>query len=117
MLERNYSEKSILRRVPLLVGFGEFAKGQGVTSWAELPTQVEYYVAHRVKKRFGRRKPSPRSKKYGECVRNPIQQMLGLILPEYTGQGRTRPHENPFYKWVPGFFDYLRQEKGLTERT
>ena len=57
--ERNYSEKSILRRVPLLVGFGEFAKGQGVTSWAELPTQVEYYVAHRVKKRFGRRKPSP----------------------------------------------------------
>jgi site-specific recombinase XerD len=117
LTERNYSERSILRRVPVLIGFGEFAKAQGVTGWAGLPAQVECYVAQRVQKHFRRRKPSPRSKKYGECLRNPIQQMLGLILPEYTGQGRTRPHENPFYKWAPGFFDYLRQEKGLTERT
>lgn len=117
LAERNYSEKSISRRVPLLMGFGEFAKARGVASWADLPSQVDSFVVSRVTKRFGRRRPSKQSKKYAECVQNPIEQMLSLVLPEYSDKGRTRKPENPFHEWAPGFFEYLRQEKGLRERT
>jgi site-specific recombinase XerD len=41
--------------------------------------------------------------------------MLRLIVPGYTGLGRSCKPDNPFEDCAPQFFDYLRQEKGLRE--
>ena len=50
-------------------------------------------------------------------MRGPIEQMLRLVVPGFVGQTRRRiPHE-PFVDRVPGFFPYLRDERGLREAT
>ena len=41
---QQYSERSVLRRIPLLVAFGEFAKRHGATEVAHLPEHVEPFV-------------------------------------------------------------------------
>jgi site-specific recombinase XerD len=115
LTEHNYSDRSISRRIPLLVGFGEFAKAQGATIWAELPDYLDSFVASWLKKRVRGRKSAQQRNKIALCLLNPIQQMLGIILPEFAGKGRPRKPENPFEQVAPGFFDYLRQEKGLRE--
>ena len=48
----------------------------------------------------------------GREVRGPIEQMLALAVPGFTGRGR--PHRRaPFGEVVPGFFEYLATERGL----
>lgn len=113
LVERGYSARSIQRRVPLLLRFGEFARAREVTEQVELPEQVEPFVEAWLSERTAARTPAQRRRKAGECVRNPIQQMLQLLIPGYTGVRRSRKPENPFEERTPRFFDYLREEKGL----
>ncbi|MDQ7839389.1 MAG: site-specific integrase, partial [Thermodesulfobacteriota bacterium] len=54
-------------------------------------------------------------KRVEEEARNPVEQMLGLmVIPCFEDKGRTR---EPFQDFAPGFFDYLRNERGLKEGT
>lgn len=113
--ERKYSQRSVLHRVPILVQFGDFARSCGATQWEHLPDHVESFVHSRVAERAKPRAPAGRQKKVGQCIRNPIQQMLRLIVPGYSGLGRPHKPENPFTDSAPGFFEFLREEKGLRE--
>lgn len=117
LAERQYSSRSVVRRVPILVQFGEFAKDRGATKWNELPNQVEPFVEYWLAARASRRKSKEQRKKIGQCVRNPIRQMLHLVVPGYVGLGRPRKPENPFENSAPNFFEFLHEEKGLRERT
>ena len=45
-------------------------------------------------------------------VRGPVEQMLSVALPGFEPTGR-RQHPQPFASVVPGFFDYLVDERGL----
>ena len=45
-------------------------------------------------------------------VRGPVEQMLSVVLPGFEPAGR-RHHAQPFAEVVPGFFDYLVEERGL----
>ena len=45
-------------------------------------------------------------------VRGPVEQMLSVVLPGFEPTGR-RHHPQPFADVVPGFFDYLVEERGL----
>ena len=40
--------------------------------------------------------------------------MLDLLIPEFSPRRRTPPPA-PFVESAPGFFDYLRDERGLKE--
>ena len=42
--------------------------------------------------------------------------MLALVIPGFQDPGRSRGSE-PFQDAVPGFFDYLRKERGLSKRS
>ncbi|QSO53174.1 hypothetical protein JZ785_04630 [Alicyclobacillus curvatus] len=44
--ENGYASRTILRRVPLLMEFGEFAKRRGATKLEELPEYVEEFSQH-----------------------------------------------------------------------
>jgi integrase/recombinase XerD len=44
--ERGYAARNVFRRVPILVQFGQFAKGRGANNWNELPDCVEPSVAY-----------------------------------------------------------------------
>jgi len=109
LVERGYSTKSVWRRVPVAFAFGEFAGARGASVIGELPAHVEAFVTDRVTQhdtRTGSTRPMSKE------VRGPVEQMLSVVLPGFEPSGR--PHyAQPFVDVVPGFFDYLVEERGL----
>jgi len=104
-----FSAKSIWRRVPIVFAFGEFARERGAGDVAQLPAHVEAFVDDRVALHRRRtRSARPMAKE----VRGPVEQMLSVVLPSFEPTGR-RYHPQPFADAVPGFFDYLDNERGL----
>ena len=104
LAERGYSTRTVLRRVPAAVAFGEFAQRRGASVPADLPDHVEDFVAMRV--------ASFRGQQSAAEVRGPVEQMLAVVLPGFECTGRPR-RELPFARAVPGFFGYLADERGL----
>ncbi|MGH3786387.1 MAG: site-specific integrase [Pseudonocardiaceae bacterium] len=109
LVEHGYSTKSVWRRVPTAFAFGEFARERGAQAIGELPAHVEAFVAERVAAhdaRTGSNRPMAKE------VRGPVEQMLAVVLPGFEPTGRPH-HARPFADVVPGFFDYLVEERGL----
>ena len=114
LAEQNYAARNVFFRVPVLVHFGEFARKSGATKLDELPAQIEPFIADWL---------SHRKQGYSESdcwvaareVRNPIHQLLRLILPQYGCDIGGKA--DPFGDVVPGFFEFLRRERGLREAT
>jgi len=117
LAEQQYSSSSVSRRIPILVAFGEFAKSHGATEIAHLVEHVEPFVQDWVAQRGSRKLSTSARKKIGYCTRNPIRQMLRLVIPGYIGRGRSRQPNNPFEAQASRFFCYLTEEKGLRPRT
>ena len=114
---QRYSQRTVLRRIPLLVAFGEFAKGQGATNVVQLPDHVEPFLLAWIADRAKPRANARTRKKIGGSVRNPIRQMLRLAIPGYVGLGRPHKPDNPFEIQAPQFLTYLTEEKGLRPRS
>jgi len=114
LAEHNYAARNVFFRVPVLVHFGEFARKSGATSFVELPAHIEPFIADWL---------SHRKQGYSEhdCgiaareVRNPICQLLTLIVPQYKRDLGCKT--DPFSDVAPGFFEFLRRERGLRETT
>jgi integrase/recombinase XerD len=117
LAKQEFSWKTVTRRIPLLVSFGDYARAQGATAWADLPAHVDSFVASWLKNRVQGQKSSQALKKIDRDLHNLILQMLRLIIPELGGPKRPSKPENPFQQWAPDFFVYLREEKGLREAT
>jgi integrase/recombinase XerD len=107
-----YAQRTVHRRVPLLIQFGEFARTRGATTWAELPAHAKEFRDHWFS-RYGNAEPRPEFEKE---IRGPIEQFLRLIVPGFVGHTRHSAHV-PFVGLAPGFFGYLREERGLRPDT
>jgi site-specific recombinase XerD len=115
--ENGYASRNVFRRVPILVGFGEFSQKRGAKEWDELPGHIGAFSNWWASKHgTGQRSPTSRKKVVAEA-RNPIEQMLRLVIPCFAGTGRSHKPENPFEDQAPGFFQYLREERGLRPST
>jgi integrase/recombinase XerD len=110
---RGYGTKSIWRRVPIVAAFGEFARERGARVLGDLPAHVEAFVAERVRS-HGARTGSDRP--MAKEVRGPVEQMLSVVVAGFEPSGRPH-HAQPFAGAVPGFFDYLVEERGLRPAT
>src|SRR6266568_5311017 len=104
LAERGYGARSVLRRVPLLVAFGEFARLKGARSLADLPAHVDAFVDKRVGESRDARRVMGQT--FAKDIRGPVEQLLELVVAEFEGTGRPH-HEIPFADAVPGFFEYL----------
>lgn len=113
LASRHYRETTISRRIPLLVAYGEFAKSHGARDVSQLPGHVEPFVDAWVAERAQPRSSARVRQKIGECVRNPIRQMLRLAIPGYAGRGRPHWPDSPFESQAPKFLVHLKEEKGL----
>jgi integrase/recombinase XerD len=114
LTEQRYAARNVAFRVPVLVRFGEFARTAGANDFKELPAQVEPFIEDWLNRRKQGYSESERFVAARE-LRNPIRQLLRLILPEYgKGAGST---PDPFADAAPGFFDFLVRERGLRETT
>lgn len=110
---RGYQDRSVWRRVPVVVAFGEFARDRGACSLAGLPDQVDAFVAARVAAhdtRTGSDRPMAKE------VRGPVEQFLSVVLDGFAGSGRPR-RAWPFAGELPGFPGYLTGERGLRPAT
>ncbi len=117
LAERRYSHRTVLRRIPLLVAFGEFAKARGAAEVSQLAEHVEPFVQVWISQHARRKRAARASKWVGELARNTIRQMLRLAIPGYIGLGRPHRPTNPFESQAPQFIAYLTDEKGLRPRT
>lgn len=112
LAEHGYAARSVLRRVPLLVAFGEFAWLRGARVVGELPAHVDAFVAERVAEHRGARRGDDPERQVAKEVRGPVEQMLALVVPGFVSSGRShRP--DPFADALPDFFEYLACERGL----
>jgi integrase/recombinase XerD len=112
MADEGYDVRSIWRRVPRAVAFGEFARQRGAREVADLPAYVDAYVAERVSRHRGHRKNGSTAQQVAKEVRGPIEQMLRIVVPGFKGAGRAHQH-HPFVEAVPGFFEFLAMDRGL----
>ena len=115
--ERRYSSRTVLRRIPLLVAFGEYAKESGAAAMDQLDEHVEPFVDKCVAQRAKKRHGAQQRKKIDDDTRNAVRQMLRLAIPGYIGRGRPHRPDNPFAAQAPEFVTYLRDEKGLRPAT
>jgi integrase/recombinase XerD len=101
--EQGYSSRSVLRRVPLVLAFGEFARAGGAVGVEDLPVHVEEFVAERVARYPCARRcgESETRRQVAKEVRGPIEQMLRLAVPGFVGRGRRR-RPDPFVEQLPG---------------
>jgi integrase/recombinase XerD len=110
--EQRYSQRTVLRRVPVAVAFGDFAKSHGAVNLRQLPDHVESFVQAWSAGHGGKNSPAAR-KKVADITRNTVRQMLHQAIPDYEGRGRPHLPDNPFAHQAPRFFQYLKEEKGL----
>ncbi|MBM4322619.1 MAG: integrase [Deltaproteobacteria bacterium] len=115
LTECHYSTRTIWHRVPVLFHFGQYAWEQGARTPDELPTFVGPFTELWVRDHGRNCTTSQALKQVAEDVRNPIQQMLRLAIPGYYGIGRKRKELEPLSNQAPGFFQYLKEERGLRE--
>ena len=117
LTEHGYAPRNVFKRVPILRRFAQFAWSHGARSVQDLPDLVEPFVSHWIAERDNGRSRD-RARVYRNELRGPVEQMLSLILPEFVGRGRpTRAIDEPFTAQAPGFFAYLREERGLRKAT
>jgi len=112
--QNGYGSRTILRRIPLLMEFGEVARKQGATELEELPRYIEGFVGHWLEKHGQGCKTEKARRKVKEEARNPVVQMLALAIPDFEGKGRA---SRPFCNLAPEFFGYLRDERGIKAST
>jgi site-specific recombinase XerD len=109
---RGYRPRTVWRRVPQAIAFGEFARARGAASVHDLPEHVEAFVAVRIAAHPGSGPGHLARPGLAKEIRGPVEQMLRVVLADYDGTGRRR-HGEPFADAVPGFFDFLAGERGL----
>jgi integrase/recombinase XerD len=115
LTENGYAARNVFYRVPILRHFAEFSRAQGAKRYEDLPILVAPFVGAWVVAHGRNCKSEQARKKVADTARNAVEQMLRLILKGFTGSGRKHWACEPFSSAAPGFFDYLRKERGLRE--
>ena len=110
--DNGYAARNVERRVPILMHFSEFARERGATAFDQLPGLVDAFVDHWVRTRRRRGRTREARRHIAGAARVPVAQMLALLVPGYRYRFR-EPLPPPFVEAAPGFFDYLRNERGL----
>ena len=114
--ENSYAARCVFSRVPLLSQFGIYAQNHGATSWEQLPNYIDGFVAGWVQNHSRWCRNAADRRCVENAARNPIVQFLRVILPDSVSCSR-QALPDPFAVPVPGFFPYLRQERGLRKTT
>jgi integrase/recombinase XerD len=115
LTERKYAARTVCRRVPILMRFGQFAWDRGARRSDELPGFVADFVNSWLASHCGPRHSQPARDKIAKEARIPVEQMLRLVVSDFRGTGRPHRPPHPFLDVAPGFFPYLLQERGLRE--
>jgi integrase/recombinase XerD len=117
LAERNFSARTVCRRVPILMRFGDFARQHGAQHWQDLPRYLEEFVTAWLADHSGPQHTTEARDKIALDARTPVEQMLALAVPGFRGRGRPHQPAHPFLDVAPAFFGYLREERGLRDNS
>jgi integrase/recombinase XerD len=111
-----YARPTVLRRVPLLFHFAEFAQQRGCTQIASATAFVEEFVSLWLSQHGAEAKTTESLRKHRIFNESTVLQMLRLACEGHAMRNR---HRRPFplESAVPGFVEYLRCERGFKEIT
>jgi integrase/recombinase XerD len=104
-----------------LVRFGAFTHARGATRWDELSTHLPDFIAEHVANWAARRRDRVSSaaaqREVEQFAQSVVSQMLALCSPggATAPRRRRRRSPDPFQAATPGFFLYLKEERGLSE--
>jgi len=117
MRDHGYSASTIQTRVPVLVRFGDFAVDRGARTWKELSEHVAPFVELWQQRHQARLRTAAPQQRYRWQVQKPVEEMIQCALPEFERPPQRARLPLPFAAEAPGFFPYLRTERGLREST
>jgi len=112
--ENGYAARTILRRIPLLMEFGEFTQQRGAVNPEELTKHLEAFSRHWFEKHGQGCKTEQARKGVVEEAKNPVKQMLDIVIPGFEKRKQTL---EPFRDLAPNLFAYLREDRGLRPST
>src|SRR2546426_6836459 len=115
--EQGYATRRLGQRLPILVRFGEFAQTKGAQSYADLPIYLDAFVEFWIKRPGHRQGVTAPRRSPADAVSRRIETMLQVVVPGFVCHTRRRISNEPFLDRAPGFFTYLREERGLREST
>lgn len=113
LADNGYATRNVFKRVPVLVQFGEFGRERGAARIEDLPAHVEAFVVRWVEQHGAGCSTTAARKKVASAARNPVEQMLRLVAPDFCGRPRAGWARTPFDRRAGRFFAYLVEERGL----
>lgn len=110
--ERGFTSRTIARRVPLLIRFGEFARRRGAADVGALSGHIDGFVKHELRRRALPCRSRRARQVFISGQARPIEQMLRVVVAVTKSVAQA-----PLGRWAPGFFAFLREERGLKDAT
>ena len=80
--QEGYATRNVYRRVPLLCHFGQFAESNGAQTLTDAAALIEDFARHWLSEHARPGASREARTKLAEEARNPVNQMLKLVLPE-----------------------------------
>jgi len=116
LFETGYSARSILRRVPILVQFADFTDARRIHDLSLAESLIDSFVDHWMSSHcIGA--PTALRQRERSLARCTVRHFYSLIVWKSDYQKRKAPVADPFVVEAPGFFTYLREERGLRPET
>src|ERR1700720_450683 len=112
LCERGYAARSIIRRVPILTEFAEFAAARHADRVDRAETLLDAFVVDWLSARRLDR-PADARRRHRNLVRGTVRHFFSLVVSKCEHRPEKTAWANPFAGQVPEFFEYLREERGL----
>jgi len=115
LCKQDYSARSIYRRVPLLMQFDAFTVVREIHDLDAAEKVIEPFLADWLSRR--RNLSAERQKQDRNFARVVLSQFFCIVARQADYHRFRVPLPEPFETVVPGFFEYLREERGLRAGT
>ena len=112
LCEQGYSARSVIRRVPILTEFGEFTAARHAASVDRAEMLLDAFVVDWLSARRLDR-PADARRRDRNFVRCTVRHFFSLVVWGYDYHPDKAAWAKPFAGQVSGFFEYLREERGL----
>ena len=116
LIETGYSARSLLRRVPILVQFANFTDAMRIHEIAQAESVIERFVDHWLSTHNVGASTILRQRERS-LARCTVRHFYSLIVWKSDYRKRKTLLLDPFLAEAPGFFTYLREERGLRPET
>ncbi len=112
LCEQGYSPRSILRRVPILTEFADFTGVRNINQVEQAEALIGAFVIGWVSARRTDRSAGA-GRRARNFARGIVRHFFSLAISQSEYHNAKSSWADPFAAQVPGFFEYLREERGL----